>query len=61
MKLTAPISNANTNAQSVKSFSQDLDAPAKPTAAFWHALADLFWGYTEETGKADTKSFEGLL
>ena len=61
MKLTATIPSASTNAQSVKSISHVLETPITRTGAIWRTLTELFWGYTEETGKADTKSFEGLL
>ena len=28
---------------------------------FWQRMSDLFWAYTEDTGKADTSSYKGLL
>ena len=27
----------------------------------WNAVVAWFWRYTEETGKADTSSYDGLL
>ena len=29
--------------------------------SFWQRLGELFWSYTNEAGKSDTKSYEGLL
>ena len=32
-----------------------------PSVRFWQRLSKLFWAYTEESGKADTSSYDGLL
>ncbi len=28
---------------------------------FWRRLSELIWAYTEESGEADTSSYQGLL
>ena len=28
---------------------------------FWQRMSGLFWAYTEDSGKADTSSYKGLL
>lgn len=32
-----------------------------PIVRLQRRLSDLFWAYTEDTGKADTSSYKGLL
>jgi len=52
---TAATTNTNT-------LSKIQDSPTAPEkTGFWQTMAKWFWDYTEETGKADTRSFEGLL
>ena len=61
MELSAPITDANTNTPTVKMVSPDRFKPTTLGWTFWQSLAKRFWTYTEETGRADTRTFEGLL
>lgn len=61
MKLAATTANANIHPQSLKAISNDRDKPMTTDNSPRLSLAARFWAYTEETGKADTTSFEGLL
>ncbi|SEN83056.1 hypothetical protein SAMN04488077_1354 [Roseovarius tolerans] len=61
MKLAATTSNATINMQSLKAVSKGSDQSIATDKTLWQSFSTLFWAYTEETGKAETKSFEGLL
>ena len=39
---------------------EQTSAPATK-GRFWQRMSAVFWAYTEESGKADTSSYEGLL
>lgn len=61
MELSATISEANTNTPPVKMVLQDRVKSSALAGTFWQSFAKGFWAYTNETGKADIKTFEGLL
>lgn len=61
MKLSATIANTNTITQSLAKDLEDRNTSATPAKTMWQSIATRFWALTEESGKASTKSFEGLL
>ena len=55
------MSTVSTDPQADSNFS---DEKIKATSVILNCLrkaGNVFWGYTEETGEASTKSYEGLL
>lgn len=61
MKLLATTANASINTQPLEAISQEGGKSNAESKSLWERILARFWAYTEETGKADTKSFEGLL
>lgn len=59
MILTHTTANTNTVSEIHGSAPEGAAAPGK--TGIWQAMTKWFWDYTEATGKADTKSFDGLL
>jgi len=61
MTLLTATTDVNTDTLPSKIFSQEGGKPTAHVGTVWQSLAKYFWAYTEEAGKAETKSFEGLL
>ena len=61
MTQSLSIARKTLDLSSLKNSAVEQDSSPTLSVRFWQRLSELFWAYTEESGKADTSPYEGLL